>query len=271
MSKTILITGSTDGIGKLAAISLAKLGHTIYIHGRNKDKVDKTISEVSTLSKNDKIYGVVSDFSDLESVKNMASKINSELTSLDVLVNNAGVFKSPDTSNINGIDTRLVVNYLAPYLLTEQLLPLLEKNDYSRLVNLSSAAQSPVDLEALLGNKSLSQQDSYAQSKLALTMWSFYLAQKLNNVNVIAVNPGSLLNTKMANEAYGQYWSSADKGANIIHELVDFDKYNNSSGKYYDNDNGGFLNAHDDTYNKEKITQLITTTELALNKIFKTP
>lgn len=181
------------------------------------------------------------------------------LSKVDVLINNAGVFKSSINRNANNLDIRFAVNLFAPYLLTQQLLPLLKNSSSPRVINLSSAAQSPVEVDALEGEKNLSTQEAYAQSKLALTMWSFYLARKYDYLNVIAVNPGSLLNTRMVQEAYGQYWSPADKGADILHELALSKNYESSSGKYFDNDKGGFAKAHSDAYDVQKIKVLIET------------
>lgn len=263
--KTILITGSTDGIGKLAAKKLANDGHQIIVHGRNTKKLRTAISEIKELSNNENITGVVSDLSDFESVRKMISELNSGYSKIDVLVNNAGVFKSKHQYNPDGLDLRFVVNYLSPYLLTKGVLPLLKKSDSARVINLSSAAQASVSMEALKGSQGLSSQEAYAQSKLALTMWSFFLSEQYDFLNVIAVNPGSLLNTKMVQEAYGQFWSSADKGANILHDLAVLEKYSDSSGKYFDNDKGGFNSAHEDAYNPQRIAQLTTETNNLLN------
>lgn len=264
--KTILITGSTDGIGKLAATKLAIEGHQIILHGRNCEKLRKTIAEIKEISSNDKIDGFVSDLSDFESIKKMITELSEKVPKIDVLVNNAGVFKSSIQSNKDGLDLRYAVNYFAPYLLTYGLMPLLKKSSSPRVINLSSAAQSSVSLEALKGNDSLSEQEAYAQSKLAITMWSFYLSQNSDFLNVIAVNPGSLLNTKMVQEAYGQFWSSADKGASILYDLATSDQYNESTGKYFDNDKGSFSKAHQDAYDHENISGLISETEKILNR-----
>ena len=268
MSKTILITGSTDGIGKLAAIRLAKEGHTLYLHGRNSKKLDKVIKEIVNLTGNDKISGFIADFTDLEVVKKMGNEVKSKLNNLDVLINNAGVFKSPNQTNTAGLDLRLVVNYLSPYLLTKELIPLLEKGSAPRIINLSSAAQEPVSFKALKGKESLSAQSSYAQSKLALTMWSFYLARQLNNISVIAVNPGSLLDTQMVREAYGKFWSPASKGGDILYELAVSEEYSEKTGKYFDNDKGNpkgsFGEAHRDAYDAGAIQELITNTDQIL-------
>lgn len=263
--KTILITGSTDGIGKLAAMKLAKSGHNLYLHGRNPEKLRNVVAEIKVKSDNPNINGFVADFSIIRDVEALASRIKSEVKHLDVLINNAGIFKSPVSTTSDGYDIRFTVNYFAPYLLTNELLPLLKKSQSPRIINLSSAAQASVSFEALVGRASISAQSAYAQSKLALTMWSFDLAQKQKDIAVIAVNPGSLLNTKMVQEAYGKHWSSADKGANILVELATLDDYVNHSGKYFDNDlgnpKGRFNEAHLDAYDDTLIDRLITDTE----------
>ncbi|WP_422106344.1 SDR family NAD(P)-dependent oxidoreductase [Winogradskyella sp.] len=271
MSKTILITGSTDGIGKLAAIKLAKDGHHMYLHGRNSEKLANVISEVKEASDNNHIDGFVADFSDMQEVKNMANYINAKLLKIDVLINNAGIFKSPLDKTKDSLDIRFAVNYFAPYVLTNALLPLLEKGEDSRVVNLSSAAQTTVRIGALNGQATVNVGEAYAQSKLALTMWSFHLAKQLSEVSVIAVNPGSLLNTRMVAEAYGQHWSPADKGASILYELAVSNDYKGITGKYFDNDKGSpkgnFGPAHPDAYDDVLIEKLMVKTKAILDHI----
>tara|TARA_R110000796_G_scaffold71123_4_gene161330 strand:+ start:21452 stop:21748 length:297 start_codon:yes stop_codon:yes gene_type:complete len=93
-------------------------------------------------------------------------------------------------------------------------------------------------------------------------MWSFDLAEKEPSIIVVAVNPGSLLNTKMAHEAYGQHWSPAEKGVNILYDLGMTDKARTKA--YFDNDKGGYGDAHPDAYDKVKIRQLIAVTNEVL-------
>lgn len=257
IQKNIFITGSTDGIGKLAAIKLATEGHNIYVHGRNKDKLDAAILEIKKIANNKNIHGFVADLSDLNAVKQMSIDIKSKLTYIDVLINNAGVFKSSIAFSKEGYDLRFVVNYLAPYLLTKELLPLIEKGSNARIINLSSAAQSDISYNAMLGKQTINVNESYAQSKLALTMWSHYLAKQYKELTVIAVNPGSLLNTKMANEAYGKHWSPAEKGGDILVDLALSDEHKSHSGDYFDNDSGAYASAHPNTYNERALEQLI--------------
>ncbi len=266
--KSILITGSTDGIGKLTALKLAKEGHRLFIHGRNTAKLKKAILELKEQSGNRNISGFIADFSKLAEVRKMAEQIKSELDSLDILINNAGIFMSTENKTEDGFDIRFSVNYLAPYLLTQELLPLLKKGQKPRIINLSSAAQSAVSYKALAGSTYLSVNEAYAQSKLALTMWSFHLAKKESDIQVFAVNPGSLLNTKMAKEAYGQHWAPAEKGANIIYDLAVSEEFSGQTGKYFNNDKGTarghFAQAHPKAYDPMEIDQLILSTKTIL-------
>lgn len=280
--KTILITGSTDGIGKLAALKLAKAGHQVYLHGRDAEKLASVIAEVQAVATGEaveNIDGFVADFSDLAAVLKMASDVNEKLPKLDVLINNAGIYTTSAAITKDDLDIRFVVNYLAPYELTNALLPLLKQSGRARIVNLSSAAQAPISYKAFVGQASLDDKAAYAQSKLALTMWSMDLADRVasDDINVIAVNPGSLLNTKMVDEAYGQYWSSADKGANILAELAISDEFADDTGKYFDNDikdgahgdaRGEFGQPHADALNKEAIAELEKHTQQVLKSLY---
>lgn len=261
--KTILITGSTDGIGKLAAESLAKLGHKVIVHGRNEAKLAKVVSEIRDRTENHNVTGIAGDLSTAESVRKLAKEIADFIGTIDVLINNAGVYKTTNPRNTQGLDMRFMVNYLAPYLLTHHLLDH-DTVNIERIINLSSAAQSPVTLKALEGKEDLQENEAYAQSKLALTMWSFDLAEKFPDTTIIAVNPGSLLNTNMVKEAFGKHWSPASKGSEILVDLAVSEKYQNDTGKYFDNDKEAFGTAHADAYHQNKIQQLLNTTRKIL-------
>jgi NAD(P)-dependent dehydrogenase (short-subunit alcohol dehydrogenase family) len=265
MKKTIFLTGATDGIGKMVSERFSKQGHNLIIHGRNNDKLSALIEELKISTGNDNISGYISDFSNLDDVKNMAKQLINNVSHIDVLINNAGVYVTPVSNNNNGYDLRFVVNYFAQVLLTDLLLPIIKKSDSPRIINLSSAAQAPVDIEALQGKKSISARESYAQSKLAFTMWSMFYARKHENITTIPVNPGSLLNTKMAKEAFGQVWSEAKKGSDVLYNLAITEGYEEHSGKYFDNDKGQFSFAHPDAYDDAKYTVL----EKATKEIIK--
>ncbi|WP_378187842.1 SDR family NAD(P)-dependent oxidoreductase [Aquimarina sp. W85] len=267
MHKHILITGSTDGIGKLTALELAKEGHSIYVHGRDEAKLNATITTLKKTANNPNIKGYVADFSDLNAVGKMANQIKRDVPALDVLINNAGVFKTKNTLTKSRLDYRFTVNYLAPYHLTNVLLPNLKSAKSPRILNLSSAAQSSIISGVMNGDVIAHVNEAYAQSKLALTMWSFNLAQQETSIIVIAVNPGSLLNTKMVAEAYGHHWSPAKKGADILYSLAIDTRHASSSGRYFDNDKGYYDDAHPDVYDKEKRKELLIKTDKLLSAL----
>lgn len=261
MTKTILITGSTDGIGKLTAQKLAAAGHRVYVHGRNQAKLDAVIAEIKTETGNQQVSGFMADFSDLAQVRAMGKEVAQTLDSLDVLVNNAGILKVADPRTEAGLDLRIVVNYLAAVVLSQELISKLESSSDGRLINLSSAAQSPVSLPALAGQEALSDFEAYAQSKLALTMWSFALASQHPALTITAVNPGSMLNTNMVKDAFGGSGKSADEGADVLYRLVADEKLQGLTGQYFDNDRGDFGPAHPAAYDADAVEALLQATQ----------
>lgn len=266
MSKTILITGSTDGIGLEAAKMLAKKGQRVLLHGRNPRKLEEAKSIVSALAINGDVEGHIADLSNMDEVKNLAQSIFANHDSIDVLINNAGVYKTPSSLTSNGQDIRFVVNTVAPYLLTKRLLPLLGQS--GRIINLSSAAQASVNLDAFLGKSYvLDDMSAYAQSKLAITMWSRHLARTLGAGApvIIPVNPGSLLASKMVKDGFGVEGNDLSIGAEILTRLSLDEEFSDKTGQYFDNDKGSFGQPHIDALNNRKCTQLVETIEALLN------
>lgn len=238
MTKTILITGATDGIGQLTAKKLAAAGHRVLLHGRSAEKLEATAKDIGG---NTEIY--VADLSNVDAVQSMAADILANHDHLDVLINNAGVLKTPQPVLSNGLDIRFVVNTFAPYLLTEMLLPIIPKA--GRVVNLSSAAQARVNLDAMAGHGQLSDMDAYAQSKLAITIWTSEMAKSSpDGPVVVAVNPGSLLASKMVKEGFGIAGSDLNQGADILIDAALGDRFADQSGAYFDNDSGTFAEPH---------------------------
>lgn len=252
MKKTILITGSTDGIGLATAKSLLKLGHTVLIHGRNAEKLLALEKQLAELAHPRQIFTYQADLSVLSEVEKLVSAIKKEHIVIDCLINNAGVFVVPETVSKDGLDVRFMVNSIAPFLLTQQLLPLL--NHDSRVINLSSAAQAPVDPEELTQVSQLSDNTVYAKSKLALTMWSHYMASIVgdNGPVIVAVNPKSFLGSKMVEQAYGVKGNSLQIGADILVRAALSDEFEHASGLYFDNDIGHFTAPHQDALNENK-------------------
>lgn len=265
MSKTILITGSTDGIGLAAAEMLLSMGHQVLLHGRNPEKLEKTQQSLAELPGGGRVEGYVADLSQLPEVATLAQAVTEKHTKLDVLINNAGVFKTTETRTQDGLDVRFAVNTLAPYLLTQRLMPLIGAS--GRVINLSSAAQSPIDPEALAGRIKLSDDFiAYAQSKLALTMWSRGLALSLDSDGpaIIAVNPGSLLGTKMVKEGFGVAGGDIRIGAEILVRAALADEFAGASGQYYDNDKGRFAAPHPDALDPRKSLEILRAIEAIL-------
>lgn len=238
MTKTILVTGATDGIGLLTAKKLAAAGHTVLLHGRSADKLARAAQDIGG-----KTESYTADLSDLGQTADMAAAILAKHDRLDVLINNAGVLRLPDPITSSGIDARFVVNTLAPYVLTQRLLPIIPKT--GRIVNLSSAAQAPVDVDGMASGRAMDHMEAYAQSKLAITIWTQELADSLPmGPVVVAVNPGSLLASKMVKEGFGVAGNDLSIGADILIQASLDDSFAEKSGAYFDNDAARFAPPH---------------------------
>ncbi len=266
MQKTILITGSTDGIGLETAKMLVSTGHHVLLHGRNPAKLEEASKTLSALPGGGRIESYVADLSRMADVEALARAVAERHAKLDVLINNAGVYKTPDPVSQDGLDVRFAVNTVAPYLLTQRLLPLLGTS--GRVINLSSAAQSPVDPEALAGRVRLSDMPAYAQSKLALTMWSRTMGLSLGDDGpaIIAVNPGSMLGSKMVQEAFGVAGGDIGIGAEILTRAALTDEFAAASGQYFDNDSGRFASPHPDALDPHKSEEIVRGIEAVLEE-----
>jgi NAD(P)-dependent dehydrogenase (short-subunit alcohol dehydrogenase family) len=251
MTKTILITGATDGIGRATALALASQGHRMVVHGRSSEKLNALAQEIGA-----EVTTVQADMSDLSQVAAMARDLKNTNDRIDVVINNAGVFKVGKPLTRDGMDVRFVVNTFAPALLSNLLLPIIPKG--GRLVHLSSAAQSPVDIDAMVGKRHLSDMEAYAQSKLALTMWSKdFAAHHPDGPLSIAVNPGSLLATKMVREGFGTAGNDLNIGVDILIRAALSDEFSDMSGRYFDNDSGRFSKPHPDAADAGKVAKVV--------------
>lgn len=261
MQKTILITGSTDGIGLETARMLVGNGHVVLLHGRDPAKLQETAAELAAVPNGGPVEPVLADLSRLDDVERLADNVIAREAPLDVLINNAGVLKAPNASTPDGVDLRFVVNAIAPYLLTRRLLPLLGRP--GRVVNLSSAAQATVDLAALTGPSALADMEAYSQSKLAITMWSWHMARTLGETGpvVVAVNPGSLLASKMVKEGFGIAGNDIRIGADILVRAALSDEFATATGLYYDNDAGSFGPPHPDAHDAAKAGAVVDAIE----------
>ena len=237
---TALVTGSTDGIGKRTALDLARMGARVLVHGRSRSKGEAAIAEVQTATGSDRPKYYNADLSSLDEVRQLASYVARDHPRLDVLVNNAGVGSGGKGGrrevSADGYELRFAVNYLAPFLLTHLLLPTLRRSAPSRVVNVSSLGQRPLDLSDLMLQRHYDGWDAYAQSKLALVMLTLDLAErrKAAGVTVNAVPPGSLLDTKMVRESFGRGWGDVQEGADAVVHLATSPTLEGVTGRFFD-------------------------------------
>ena len=267
MQHTILITGSTDGIGLETAKLLVSRGHRVLLHGRNPGKLKDAERMLVELSTEEHIESYRADLSSMAEVEALATAVAERHDKLDVLINNAGVYGASATVTQDGLDVRFAVNTIAPYLLTQRLLGLLGSS--GRVINLSSAAQASVNSQALAGSVQLSDGAAYAQSKLALTMWSRDLALSLNGKGpaIVAVNPGSMLGTKMVQQTFSVAGGDIRIGADILCRAALSAEFAQASGRYFDNDSGQFAAPHADALNAQKTKDVVDTIDGILAKV----
>jgi NAD(P)-dependent dehydrogenase (short-subunit alcohol dehydrogenase family) len=238
---TILITGSTDGIGKRTALGLAFKDARVLLHGRNPEKGKVVLKEIGTATGSGKLEYYNADLSSLDAVRRLAAVVADDHPVLDVLINNAGIGtgrrgEERREVSADGYELRFAVNYLAPFLLTHLLLPTLLRCAPSRIVNVSSLGQSPVNFQDIMLEERYNAWEAYGQSKRALVMLTLDLAEKHKNegVTVNAVHPGSLLDTKMVREAYGYARGDVQQGADAIIYLAASPEVEGVTGRFFD-------------------------------------
>ena len=260
--RIVLVTGSTDGIGKLTAQRLAEMGDAVLIHGRSPEKVRSTAEEIRRKSGNPAVAHVTADLASLAEVRRMATDVDQRYDRLDVLINNAGVLpaeapKGERPISADGFELCLAVNYLAPFLLTHLLMPLLRAAPAARVLNVSSAAQETVDFDDLmLENTAYAPMHAYARSKLALAMFTMELSQRLAKepITVNCLHPGTLLDTKMVRQAFSHPQGSPASGAEVEVYLATDPELADVSGEYFDRKSKA--RAHDQAYDEQARTRL---------------
>ena len=258
--KTILVTGSTDGIGKQTALELACMGATVIIHGRDLQRLQTTREELIKKSGNENIDALLADFSSLAQVKQMAGDILDRYSRLDVLVNNAGVFLLDRKLTVNELEMNFQVNYLAPFLLTNLLLPLLKKSTPARIVSVSSGLHTKaiLDFENFQGEKTFSGIQAYALSKLGNIYMTLELAERLAGTGVTAncLHPGGV-DTKMLRTAMQMTGISVEEGAAPSLYLASSPDVAEITGKYfYHKEVGRLSEIASDTAARKKFWQI---------------
>jgi NAD(P)-dependent dehydrogenase (short-subunit alcohol dehydrogenase family) len=237
----ILVTGATDGLGKAVAAALAEQGAHVLLHGRNQERLDSTRAEIQAAFPNAKLTTYRADFASLDEVRRIGKQINAEHPRLDTLVNNAAVGggKPGDPQrelSRDGYELRFAVNYLAPFLLTHLLLTNLRHTPPSRIVNVSSAGQRPIQFDDVMMEHYDEPLDAYRQSKLAQIMFTIDLAEQLKDeqITINALHPASLMPTKMVFEYFGRTMSTVEDGVNATLRLIADPALDTTTGKYFD-------------------------------------
>jgi len=236
--QTLLITGATSGLGRELAQALAERGSRLLLHGRDAERGQEMVHRIKEATGNNQVRFYRADLSSLREVAQLAGEI--KVPRLDGLVNNAGVGFGKDPSkrelSRDGYELRFAVNFLAPYLLTERLLPLLQASAPARVVNVASVGQAPIDFEDIMLVGGYNGVTAYRKSKLAMIAWTFNLAKRLtgSGVTVNAVHPASLMPTKMVLEAGWQTMSSVEEGLKATLRLVVDPALETVTGEYFD-------------------------------------
>ena len=251
--RIVLITGATGGIGKAAATNLAKKGFTVVIHGRDAAKTKAVAQEIKNATGNQRIDMLVADLFSLQEVKEMAERFKHKYHKLDILINNAGgVMGKERRVTKDGLEQTIAVNLLAPFLLTELLLPWLKKSDDARIINVASNAHqlnAKPDFTDLTLEQGYNPLRAYGNSKLFLIWNTQRLAwmleqQGISHIKVNSVHPGSVATNFAVDSDLGPvlnllarmlrpFFITPEKGADTILYLATAAAVQQVSGKYF--------------------------------------
>jgi NAD(P)-dependent dehydrogenase (short-subunit alcohol dehydrogenase family) len=236
--QVVLITGSTDGLGRALAQELAGRGATVVVHGRDAARGEAAVRELREATGNQRVGLQLADFGSLAQVRSLAEAVVAEHERLDVLVNNAGIGTGGSAGrevSEDGYELRFAVNYLAAFLLARALEPLLVRSAPARIVNVSSAGQAPIDFDDVMLERAYSGVQAYCQSKLALVMLTLDLAEELQERAVTAncLHPGTYMPTKMVLDAGIDPVDSLESGVEATMRLVAGPELEGVSGRYF--------------------------------------
>ncbi|MDA3907280.1 MAG: SDR family NAD(P)-dependent oxidoreductase [Bacteroidales bacterium] len=233
----IFITGATDGIGKQTALELAQKGHVLFIHGKNSKRTSDTKNWIISKVPSAIIETFKADLSSLSEVKQMADEFLFLGKSIDVLINNAGVFEKHLAYSADGFERTFAINHLAHFYLTLLLLPLIKSQPSARIINVASSAQaSTIDFENLNAEKGYNAYYAYELSKLCNVLFTFKLTKELseNSITVNALDPG-VISTKILHSGWGIGGGSLHSGAATSVFLATSLEGGQSTGHYYEN------------------------------------
>jgi NAD(P)-dependent dehydrogenase (short-subunit alcohol dehydrogenase family) len=235
--KTALITGSTDGVGRLVAKRLDDAGARVLVHGRNRERGERVVADIKKGGGSAEF--LAADLSVLAEVRRLAEAVQQRTDRLDILINNAGIGTggsgAPRQTSADGHELRFAVNYLAGFLLTRLLLPLIKQSAPARIVNVASAGQQAIDFTDVMLTRGYGGTRAYCQSKLAQIMFTFDLADELRGtgVTVNALHPATYMDTTMVRRAGITPWSSVEEGAEAILNLATSPALEGRSGFYF--------------------------------------
>ena len=237
MAKTALVTGATDGVGRVVAKALGKDGWRVLAHGRDRERGAALVKEIEQAGGSAAFLRA--DLASLAEVRHLAANVRKATDRLELLINNAGIGTAGETPgrqvSADGHELRFAVNYLAGFLLTHELLPLIKASAPARIVNVSSAGQQAIDFSDVMLTRRYSGIAAYCQSKLAQILFTVDLAHELKGSGVIvnALHPSTYMNTTMVRRAGVSPMNKVETGAEAILQLAVSPNIEGKSGLYF--------------------------------------
>jgi NAD(P)-dependent dehydrogenase (short-subunit alcohol dehydrogenase family) len=239
--RTVLVTGATDGLGRSVAFELARRGEHVLVHGRSRERGRSTVAEIRAETGNERVEIHLADLAELRQVSALADEIEQAHPKLDVLINNAGIGSGRPESRSrqesrDGYELRFAVNYLAGFLLTQRLLPLLRKSAPARVVNVASLGQHAIDFDNVMLTSDYSPARAYGQSKLAQIMYTIELAGRVpaDEVTVNSLHPGTYMPTKIVLDEIGRTVDTLETGTTATVRLAVAPELEGVTGKFFD-------------------------------------
>jgi NAD(P)-dependent dehydrogenase (short-subunit alcohol dehydrogenase family) len=235
--KTALITGSTDGVGRLVAKALGARGMRVLVHGRDRERGERVVAEIKAAGGSAEF--LAADLAALAEVRRFASAVERATGRIDILINNAGIgsggAQGVRQTSADGYELRFAVNYLAGFLLTELLLPLIKQSAPARIVNVSSLGQQAIDFTDVMLTRGYSGARAYCQSKLAQILFTIDLARELegSSVTANALHPATYMDTTMVRQSGVTPISRAEEGAEAILKLALSPELEGRSGLFF--------------------------------------
>jgi NAD(P)-dependent dehydrogenase (short-subunit alcohol dehydrogenase family) len=244
--RTALVTGSTSGLGEVVARRLGALGATVIVHGLNEKRGEEIAAEITKAGPGKAVY-YSGDLGSLEQVRALAKRVRAGYPRLNLLINNAGIGGASNDArreSADGHELVFAVNYLSHFLLTRELLPVLEAGAPARIVNVASIGQRAINFDDVMMKNNYQTMGAYSQSKLAQIMFTITLAQMLDpkKVTVNSLHPATMMNTPMVTGSGRQPMSSVEDGANAVMQLAVGTALAGRTGLYFDQMNEGKAN-----------------------------